>query len=106
MRGFALLFTMHFGRGAEPARDRWLGTDKMQHFLMAAFVESASFSTLRLVGLSRGGALVGAASVAGVASVGKEVYDANHRGDPSLKDLTWDAAGIVAAGVVLRRTER
>ena len=26
-------------------------------------------------------------------------------GSPSLKDLTWDAAGMVAATVVLRRTE-
>lgn len=106
MRGLALLFTMHFGRGAEPVHDRWLGADKMQHFVMAAFVESASFSAFRLVGLSRDGALVGAASVAAAGSVGKEVYDASHRGDPSLKDLTWDAAGIVAAGALLRRTER
>jgi len=106
MRGFALLFTMHLGRAAKPVGDRWIGADKVQHFVMAAFVESASFSALRVAGVSRAGALVGAASVAGAASVGKEVYDASHRGDPSLKDLTWDAAGIVGAGALLRRTER
>ena len=106
MRGFALLFTLHFGRGNEPAADRWVGTDKAEHFFMAAFVESASFSAVRFTKLSRSGSLVVATGVASAVSIGKEVYDATHHGDPSLKDLTWDGAGIAAAGVLLHRTER
>lgn len=106
MRGLALVFALHFGRGGQSSGDGWLGPDKTQHFLMAAFVESAAFSALRFTGLSRTGSLAGAVGVASAVSVGKEVYDAGHHGDPSLKDLTWDAAGIVAAGVILRRTER
>ena len=105
MRGLTLLFTLHFGRAPQPP-DRWTGTDKVQHFFTAAFVESASFSLLRLTRLSRTASLVGATAVAGSVSVGKEVYDAKYQGDPSAKDLTWDAAGIVAAGALLSRTER
>jgi uncharacterized protein YfiM (DUF2279 family) len=37
--------------------------------------------------------------------VGKELYDRRFGGDPSFKDLTWDAAGIAAASLLLRRTE-
>jgi uncharacterized protein YfiM (DUF2279 family) len=39
-------------------------------------------------------------------SVGKELYDRRYGGDPSLKDLAWDGAGIVAASVLLRNTQR
>jgi hypothetical protein len=49
--------------------------------------------------------LAGAAIAAGAVSIGKEVYDKKFGGDPSLKDLAWDGAGILGAAMLLRRTE-
>jgi len=105
MRGLAFAFALHFSPGAQSG-DHWFSADKAQHFLMAAFVESVSFSALRTTRLSRSRSLVGAATVAGVVSVGKEAYDQRYGGDPSLKDLTWDAAGMAAAALVLGHTKR
>ena len=86
--------------------DQWLAPDKAKHFFMAAFVQSGAFSGLRLAGIGRAGSLVGATAVASTVSVGKEVHDRCCGGDPSLKDLAWDGAGIVAASVLLRKTQR
>ena len=106
MRGFALLFTLHFG-GADPnGGDRWLSADKAKHFFMAAFVQSASFSALRTRGCRANAVLVGATVVTATVSVGKELYDRRSGGDPSLKDLAADGAGILAATALLRRTDR
>jgi len=105
MRGFVLLFTLHFGQ-EHPVGDRWFAADKAKHFFTAALAQSMSFSALRAVGLSRNGALVGATVVTGAVSVGKELYDSKSGGDPSLKDLTWDAAGMAAASALLVHTEK
>jgi uncharacterized protein YfiM (DUF2279 family) len=105
MRGLLLLFTLN--RGDDHAGDRWFSADKAKHFFAAAFVQTASFSALRAVGASRGGALAGATLVSAAVSVGKELRDMRTPGgDPSLKDLTWDAAGILAASALLGHTER
>jgi len=104
MRGFILLFTLHF-HDEHPAGDRWLAPDKAKHFFTAAFVQSVSFSGLRTVRLGRHDALIGATAITSVVSVGKEIYDGRSGGSPSLKDLTWDAAGMLAATALLRRTE-
>jgi uncharacterized protein YfiM (DUF2279 family) len=104
MRGLALILSLHFGR--EPATgDRWFSADKAMHFFTAALVESASFSALRGVGLDRSHSLVGAVIVTGAVGVGKEIHDLRFGGDPSVKDLAWDGAGMLAAAVLLRRTE-
>lgn len=103
MRGLMLVFTLH--RGDHASSDRWFAADKVKHFFMAGFVESASFSALRLTGMRRTSALNTAIGAAAGISVGKEVYDRFAGGDPSLKDLTWDAAGIAAAGVALHQTK-
>ncbi len=111
MRGFLLVFTLHVGhsfrgmRADEPSGDRWFAQDKAKHFFTAAFVQTVSFGALRTVGVGRTGSLVGATVAASAVSVGKELWDRTHAGDPSLKDLTWDAAGIGAASVLLARTK-
>ncbi len=104
MRGLILAFTLHFG--SAPSSDPWFGTDKAQHFFMSAFVQSVSFSALRATKLSRTNSLVGATVVASAVGIGKEIYDAKYGGDPSLKDLTWDAAGIAAATLLLVHTQK
>ena len=105
MRGLALLFTFHLGH-EHPRGDRWFSADKARHFFVAAFAQSASFSVLRTTGLSRPESLDGASVLTAGVSIGKEVYDKRSGGTPSAKDLTWDAAGMVAASALLNRTER
>ena len=105
MRGLLLVFSLHLGR--EPAgSDPWFAPDKAKHFFMAAFVQSASFSGLRVVGMSRSASLTGSTVAASAVSIGKELYDLRFGGDPSFKDLAWDGAGIVAARALLRHTGR
>jgi uncharacterized protein YfiM (DUF2279 family) len=105
MRGFLLVFSLHFG-GASPTPDPWFSIDKAKHFVTAAFVQTAAFSTIRSTGVGRNTSLAGAAVVASGVSVGKELYDRKFGGDPSVKDLAWDVAGMVASAALLRRTER
>jgi len=72
---------------------------------MAAFVESAAFSGVRLTGMHPHPALTAAITLTAGVSVGKEVYDRFSGGDASLKDLAWDGAGMAAAAVLLHQTK-
>lgn len=99
----ALVVGLHLGDD-HPGGDRWFSADKAKHFFMAAFVQSATYTSLRAVGLNSD-ASIGAASVVSVGvSIGKEVHDRRHGGPFSGKDLVWDAAGIGAASALVLRT--
>jgi uncharacterized protein YfiM (DUF2279 family) len=102
MRGLWLVFSLN--PTAPP--DRWLGDDKVKHFFTSAFVQSMSYGALRSSGLNHGAALAGASVTTAAVGVGKEVVDLRVRGEFSLRDLTWDAAGAGAATVLLVRTKR
>ena len=106
--GLMLVFTLHLGAHDAPAEsgDRWLASDKAKHFLTSAFVETFSFSALRVARVSKEGALVAASVATAGVGIGKELYDRKFGGDPSLKDLTVDGVGIGAAVVLLRHTAR
>jgi uncharacterized protein YfiM (DUF2279 family) len=106
MRGFLLVFTLHHAPAAPAAGDSWLGADKMKHFFSSAFVQSLAYGTLRSTGAGHGAALAGASVATAAVGVGKEVYDSRHRGDVSVLDLAWDAAGAGAMSVLLARTAR
>lgn len=97
MRGLVLVFALHGG-------DRWLGTDKIKHFFMSAFVESVSYSALRAVNVRHDTALVSASALTLGVGVGKEIYDHHSYGLFSVKDLSWDIAGNAAAATVLAHT--
>ncbi len=105
MHALVLVFALHFGP-EHPGGDRWLGADKAKHFFAAAFVQTLSFGGLRSMGLSRNASLAGATVVSSAVSVGKELRDRASGGVFSGKDLTWDAAGIGSATLLLRRTDR
>lgn len=105
MRGFLLVFSLHFN-DEHPRGDRWFSADKAKHFFTAAFVQSASYGGLRYLGASQSSSLVGASIVGATVSIGKEVRDSRVGGNASAKDLTWDAAGMIAASALLHRTQR
>jgi putative lipoprotein len=100
MRGLWLVFALH----GPPSTDRWLGADKVQHFLTSAFVQSMSYGALRSVGMSHGAAIAGASTTTAAVGVGKEWRDRAVKGEFSSRDLVWDAAGGVAATALLLRT--
>lgn len=102
MRGLLLVFTL--GRAPEHSGDRWFGPDKLQHFFTSAFVQSAGYGLLRRVGADNGQAMAGASVVTALAGIGKEVHDHRERGQFSVRDLVWDAAGASSASVLLART--
>ena len=89
---------------AEPPRDRWIGTDKVKHFFMSAFIQSATFSAARAAGVPNSSAQAIAGVSTGVTGIGRELYDRRSGRIFSAKDLVWDAAGGLAAASLLRRT--
>lgn len=89
-----------------PPGEGWFGRDKLKHFFVSAFVQSATFATLEAVGADRSTALAGASAATLTLGVGKELRDRRGGGAFSGRDLVWDAAGAGAATLLLLRTER
>jgi uncharacterized protein YfiM (DUF2279 family) len=91
-----------------PARaaDDWLGPDKALHFgagaglATAGYVASAALVKDEVVRLGCGGFLALAAGLA------KEMRDRTSGGDPSLKDVAWDAIGAATGLVVSYLVDR
>ena len=73
---------------------------------MSAFIESMTFSGLQAAGASRNAAFAGAIGTTAAFGIGREIHDKKTKGLFSLGDLTWDAVGAGAAGLVLRKTQR
>jgi putative lipoprotein len=105
MRGLLLVFTLAPGP-REHSRDSWFGPDKLEHFFMSAFVQSVAYGGLRRAGMEQGGAVAGASVTSAAVGVGKELRDRRTKGEFSVRDLTWDAAGAGAATLLLVRTVR
>jgi uncharacterized protein YfiM (DUF2279 family) len=105
MRGLLLVFSLHGGPSGATT-DTWLSRDKLQHFFMSAFVQSATYGSLRGGGMTHGAALAGASVATAAVGVGKELRDRRVKGEFSIRDLTWDAAGAGSMTVLLSRTAR
>jgi uncharacterized protein YfiM (DUF2279 family) len=105
MRGLFLVLSLSGVPGVR-ADDGWFSADKAKHFLTSAFVQSLAYGSLRGLGVSHGAALAGATVTTAAVGVGKEVYDSGHGGDPSGRDLVWDAAGAGVASLLLANTAR
>jgi uncharacterized protein YfiM (DUF2279 family) len=88
----------------EPRGDAWFGADKLKHFFMSAFIQSAGFSAARAAGWSGSNAQVAAGVSSLVFAVGKEVRDRGVSGHFSVKDLIWDGAGSLTAFALLNGT--
>jgi putative lipoprotein len=105
MRGLLLVFSLH-GPPAPSAADGWFTRDKAQHFFMSAFVQSIAYGSLRGAGMSHGSALAGASVTTAAIGVGKELRDRRVKGEFSVRDLTWDAAGAGTMTVLLDKSAR
>ena len=105
MMAILLVLGLH-GPGDHPGGDSWFGVDKVKHFFMGAFVQSVAYSAVRATGVSHNASLIAASGVTAGVSIGKEIWDAHTGGDPSARDLTWDALGAGAATLVLDHSLR
>jgi uncharacterized protein YfiM (DUF2279 family) len=102
IRILSLVVGMHLG-DEHPGGDKWFSADKAKHFFLAAFVQSVTYTSLRTVGVDSDVSIAGASVVSASVSIGKEVHDRRAGGGVSAKDLAWDAAGLGAATVLVRR---
>ncbi|MEO5579387.1 MAG: alpha/beta fold hydrolase [Gemmatimonadaceae bacterium] len=84
----------------------FFGPDKVKHFFISAFVETFGFSVLQALGAGRNAAVAGALGTTAAVGVGRELYDRRTKGELSVADLIWDAAGAGAALLVINRTQR
>ena len=76
--------------------DPWFGTDKALHFTFSGVIAASAYSTSAVFLETPRERLIYGASVAALAGIGKELWDVGGRGNPSFKDLTWDALGAIA----------
>ena len=98
LAGAALLLA---GGPARADEDRWLGRDKGLHAAASAAIAAGGYAASTPWIDSRAGRAAIGASLALAAGAGKEIWDAGREGgDPSWKDLAWDAIGT-AVGVGL-----
>ena len=86
--------------------DRWFAADKVKHFFLAAFIQSVSYSALRVADVEHSAAVAAAGGITAFAAVGKELYDRRTESGFSPRDLVWDAAGASGATLLLSRTVR
>ena len=87
-------------------KDNFFGPDKVQHFIVSAFLQSFTYSALRATKASHQSSLAGATATSALFGLGKEVHDKRSYGQFSLRDLTWDAGGIGTATLLIGHTRR
>jgi uncharacterized protein YfiM (DUF2279 family) len=97
-----VVFTVH---SLSLGGDSWFGSDKVKHFFLGSFIQSAAFGGLRATGLGKRASIAGASAATIVMSVGKELRDRNGSGTPSLRDVVWGLAGGAAISPLLLRAK-
>jgi uncharacterized protein YfiM (DUF2279 family) len=102
--GHLLVAIALLGPVASRPGSRWFGPDKIKHFFLSFFVQSASYSVARAANAGHRPALVVASGVTAAAAVSKELWDRKHGTGFDSRDLVWDALGAGAATALLVRT--
>jgi uncharacterized protein YfiM (DUF2279 family) len=82
-----------------PGADAWFAEDKLRHFAMSFATTAFAYAGVRPA-LDPDAALIVAGTAALLAGIGKELHDARAGSTFSLKDMTWNAAGV-ALGLTL-----
>ena len=101
--GHLWLALLTLGPISQPARG-WFGPDRIKHFFLSFFVQSASYSVARAANLDRAPALGAATAATAAVAVSKEVWDRKRGSGFDRRDLVWDALGAGAASLLLVRT--
>jgi len=108
-----VLTTALWSGSAHADQDDWFGRDKLLHFSVSAGLAAGGYGIATTFVDARGHALAIGGGFAFGLGIAKELYDATGAGDPSWKDLTWDAIGTIAGlalgwtiDLLVRGTER
>lgn len=88
------------GTAARAEPDLWFGSDKAFHFGFSSGLAIGGYGAAITFSESPKVRVAFGASVAMLAGIGKELWDASGNGNPSWKDLTWDVLGT-AVGVAI-----
>jgi uncharacterized protein YfiM (DUF2279 family) len=104
LTGHLLVAFVLLGSIAPSAGKRWFGPDRVKHFFLSFFVQSASYSVARAASAGHGPALIAASGVTAAAAISKEVWDRKRGSGFDAVDLVWDALGAGAATALLVRT--
>ena len=78
--------------------------DRIKHFFLSFFVQSASYSIARGIGAGRTTALAPATAATAAVALSKEIWDRNRGRGFDRGDLLWDTLGAGAASALLLRT--
>lgn len=95
-----IAFAALLSPAAAQAQDDWLGRDKALHFTFSAAIAGGGYALSVPLTDDRAWRVTIGAGLGLSAGVAKELYDAAGYGDPSYRDLVWDAVGV-ATGVGL-----
>lgn len=76
--------------------DQWFAYDKALHFGFSAGLAASGYTMGACISQKRATRLAIGAGVAILAGIAKELWDLSGHGDPSWKDLFWDAMGTGA----------
>lgn len=82
------------GDAAAQSGDDWLGADKALHFTASALAAGGGYGLAAVAWQAPSVRVFVAAGVGIAAGVGKELIDLAGYGDPSWRDLAWDALGV------------
>jgi putative lipoprotein len=96
---FALLLCLGWSTRAAAQNDPWFGRDKALHFGATFTLAVGGYAGAALVSPSQAVRAASGTTLAMGVGIAKEIYDRYAGGDPSWRDLTWDAVGT-ATGVV------
>lgn len=86
--------------------DPWFASDKVKHLAISSFAYGVSFATLQYARAESSTLTRGAVAGAAFAGIGKEFLDRRRGGRFSARDLVWDGAGALLAGLLMRHTRR
>ena len=98
----SLVLCLCLSVGAPPPADRWVGEDKLKHFLASFVATSLAAGVTRAAGADAETSAWAGAGAAATLGVWKELRDARlPEATFSLRDIAWDLAGVGAASAVM-----
>jgi uncharacterized protein YfiM (DUF2279 family) len=104
--GHVLIALLLLVSGVPSTGLRWFGADRVKHFFLSFFVQSAGYSVARAANAGNGPALAAASGATAAAAISKELWDRKHGRGFDVGDLLWDGLGAGAASALLVRTVR
>jgi uncharacterized protein YfiM (DUF2279 family) len=104
LAGHLLLAIVLLGPLPRRSAAPWFGPDRLKHFFLSFFIQSASYSVARAANAGHRPALIAASGVTAAAALSKEVWDRKRGTGFDALDLVWDGLGAGAATALLVRT--